>query len=121
MKSLHFNHSSYSKLLTNRVVNEGYCQVVLYKNKRLVCPHAHIDIHGDRFEVKEGDKQYALFFNKLSAVTVLGRNKLNIYTEERVMQFKGDKHFNALKYVNLYHRYKNTHQEGGSNGEFLGL
>jgi hypothetical protein len=94
-------------------------KVILYKNKHLVCKDAQIAVYGDRFEV-QGDKHYVLPFEKLAAVTVLGRNKLNIYTEDEVLQFKGDKHFNALKYVNLYYRYKNIHQ-GGENGEFLGL
>ena len=42
VKSLHFNHSSYSKLLTNRIVNEGYCQVVLYKNKIRKAFYIHV-------------------------------------------------------------------------------
>ena len=71
-------------------------------------------------ELQEGDKKSVFPLEELTAVTVLGRNKLNIYTQKKVLQFKGDKHFNALKYVNLYYRYKNIHQ-GGENGEFLGL
>ena len=59
-------------------------------------------------------------FDEISSVAVLGRNKLNIYFGDKVYQTKGDKRFNALKYVNLYHRYKNV-KEGNPNGEFLGL
>jgi hypothetical protein len=95
-------------------------EVILYKNKRLICKDAHIDMYGDRFELTVGDKTYSIPFNEATAVTVLGRNKLNIYIMDRVLQFKGDKHFNALKYVNFYHRYKNITQ-GGENVEFLGL
>ena len=59
-------------------------------------------------------------FEELLAVTVLGRNKLNIYFDDRVLQFKGDKRFNAVKYVHLFHRYKNL-KRGDDNVQFLGL
>ena len=58
-------------------------------------------------------------FEKIEAIAVLGRNKLNVYFDSKVYQFKGDKRFNALKYVNLCHRYKNI--IGGNDGKFLGL
>ena len=94
--------------------------VILYKKKRLICKNAHIEMYGNRFEITMGDKSQTLSFDEVTAVTVLGRNKLNIYANEKVLQFKGDKHFNALKYVNFYHRYKNITQ-GDENGEFLGI
>jgi hypothetical protein len=37
----------------------------------------------------------------------LGRNKLNIYHGGKIYQIKSGERFNALKYVNIYHRYKN--------------
>ena len=61
-----------------------------------------------------------LRFEDVMAISVLGRNKLNIYHGKRVYQFKGDKRFNALKYVNIYHRYKNI-SRGDTDGKFLGL
>ena len=57
---------------------------------------------------------------KAAAVSVLGRNKLNIYHGERLYQLKGGKRFNALKYVNIYYRSKNMGR-GDKSGEFLGL
>ena len=45
---------------------------------------------------------------------------LNIYFGETLYQFKGSKRFNALKYVNLFYRYKNI-KEGNADGKFLGL
>ena len=56
----------------------------------------------------------------ITAAACLGRNKLNIYTEKNVFQFKGNKRFNALKYVNLYFRHRNIIR-GEENGKFLGL
>ena len=61
-----------------------------------------------------------LSFDEIAAVTVLGKNKMNIYVDEHIYQFKGSKRFNALKYVNLYHRYKNM-KTGDGSGRFLGL
>jgi hypothetical protein len=56
----------------------------------------------------------------VEAISVLGRNKLNIYYGKDVFQFKGSPHFNALKYVNFWHRYKNI-VRGNADGQFLGL
>ena len=58
--------------------------------------------------------------DEISAVTVLGKNKLNVYHKDNVYQIKGDRSFNAIKYVNIYHHYKNL-KEGNENGGFLGL
>ena len=58
--------------------------------------------------------------DETSAVTVLGRNKVNIYFKDHVYQLKGSKRFNALKYVNIFNRYKNI-CEGNEHGKFLGL
>jgi phosphoribosyl 1,2-cyclic phosphate phosphodiesterase len=71
-------------------------------------------------DVIKGKEKLVLPFERISAVSVLGRNKINIYYEEKLYQLKSDEHFNALKYVNIYYRYKNT--LGGENDEqFLGL
>ena len=59
-------------------------------------------------------------FGETAVVPVLGRNKLNVYFGDKVWLMKGDKRFNALKYVHFYHRYKNL-AEGDNENEFLGL
>ena len=59
-------------------------------------------------------------FDEVTAVSVLGRNKLNIYHNKKVYQLKSGKRFNALKYVNIYYRYKNV-SKGDTDGKFLGL
>ena len=51
---------------------------------------------------------------------LISKNKLNIYHDKRVYQLKGSKRFNALKYVNIFYRYKNI-SKGEENGKFLGL
>ena len=58
--------------------------------------------------------------SELSVVTILGKNKLNVYHGEDVYQIKGSKRMNALKYMNFYHRHKNLTEEVEDH-EFLGL
>ena len=81
--------------------------------------NAKIALYGNRIEVSsEGNHIFAL--DETSAVTVLGRNKLNIYHGGKIYQLKGNKRFCALKYVHIYHRYTNT-LKGDENVKFLGL
>ena len=82
---------------------------------------AAVALYGDRIALDEGGTQpLTLPFDEVTAVAVLGRNKLNVYHDGNVYQFRGNKRFNALKYVHLYHRYKNV-RKGEPYGEFLGL
>ena len=82
---------------------------------------AEIRLYGDRVVIDEGtDNAFVLPFEEISAASVLGRNKLNIYHDKHVYQLKGSKRFNALKYVNIYFRYKNM-TRGDTDGKFLGL
>ena len=63
-----------------------------------------------------------LDFDSIRSITVLGKNKLNIYTDSLVYQLKGAKSFNALKYVNIYFHYLNSKKGDDENYEqFLGL
>lgn len=96
-------------------------EVIVYKRKMTVKKAAEIKLYGNRIVVEEGQTEEISFpFEEVTAVSVLGRNKLNIYHDKRVYQFKSDKRFNALKYVNLFYHYKNI-SRGEADGEFLGL
>ena len=96
-------------------------EVIIRKNKRLLREKADFALYGDRIVADEGkENEWILPFGELSAVSVLGRNKLNIYHDKNVYQITGSKSFNALKYVNIYYRWKNI-KEGNENGKFLGL
>ena len=79
-----------------------------------------VRLYGGRIELGEGEEKKVFSFDALEGVTVLGKNKLNIYHDGVVYQLKGDKRFCALKYVNKYHRYRNI-IGGEENGKFLGL
>lgn len=91
-------------------------QVVLYKYKKLLKKNAIIQLYGNRLLLDD----VCLDFDTIHSITVLGKNKLNIYTDDQVFQLKGNKSFNALKYVNIYFHYNNF-RKGERHEQFLGL
>lgn len=96
-------------------------KVILYKKKRVLFNNADIALYGDKIVVNNSGKNGMIFpFSRVSGASVLGKNKLNIYFDGKVYQFKGGKRFNAVKYVNFYYKYNNE-LKGEKNGKFLGL
>lgn len=96
-------------------------EVIVYQHKVKMCKEATVCLYGDRFVIDgEGLETMTLPFAEVTAVTVLGRNKLNIYYDGRIYQLKSDKRFNALKYVNIYYRWKNI-TRGDEDSTFLGI
>ena len=91
-------------------------RVIVYKCKELLHEQTRLAIYGNRIEAAD----LVMPFEEISTVAVLGRNKLNIYHGNELYQIKGDKRFNALKYVNLFYRSRNI-MRGDENGNFLGL
>ncbi len=100
--------------------NINWYEVVPYKKKNLLSKDIILSLYGDRIELNTPEKKTAYTFDEISAITILGRNKLNIYYEDKIYQIKSGKRFNALKYVHIYHRYKNI-TRGDKDGKFLGL
>ena len=113
----YMNHADLTALTEEPVYEETakLSKVQPYKNKTVLNKCAKVCLYGDRITIDER----VLPFDTTSAVVVLGKNKLNIYCEEGLLQLKGSKRFNALKYVNFFHRYQNI--KAGQNNEFLGL
>ena len=98
-----------------------FSEVIVYQKKLLQRETCSVNLYGDRIVLDEGrGNELCLPFSEITAAACLGKNKLNIYHSKQVYQFKGDKRFNALKYVNLYFRYKNI-MRGEPDGQFLGL
>ena len=93
--------------------------VALYSKKQCLAENVELALYGDRIEMTGGFNK-TFRFGEISTITILGKNKLNIYHEDNVYQIQSNKRFNALKYLNLYHRYKNLTTEV-QNGSFLGL
>ena len=108
--------------LTEQPIIEDTCsvyRVALYTKKQLLAENVKLALYGDRIELSGGMKE-VFPFDKVETVTILGKNKLDIYYADMVYQIQGDKRFNALKYLNLYHRFKNLTAED-KTGTFLGL
>lgn len=96
-------------------------QVIPYEHKVLLCKSAHFALYGDRIEVTQDGKTTVLPFEEILSVAVLGKNKLNIYHDGKIYQLKGDKRFNALKYVHIYHHATNLRKGEAEREEFLGI
>lgn len=96
-------------------------EVIVYEKKVPLRENADIALYGDRVVFDEGtESEFVIPFADAQAVTVLGRNKLNIYYDKRVFQLKGGKRFNALKYVHFCYRCKNI-LRGEESDQFLGI
>ncbi len=91
-------------------------EVIVYQKKVVLRKDCPIALYGDRVEL--GD--LVLPFSEITAATCLGKNKLNIYHGKQVYQLKGDKRFNAMKYMNIYFRHKNI-TAGNPQETFLGI
>jgi len=86
-----------------------------YKRKTVLEEDAELVLYGNR--IQAGKK--TMFFEDISVVTVLGKNKVNVYHADGLYQFKGGKRFNGLKYMNIFYRSKN--QSAGKDEDFLGI
>ena len=95
-------------------------EVIPYQKKVPISENVTFELFGNRIEaISEGFSQ-TFSFDEVNAVTVLGRNKANIYFGGKIYQLKGEKSFNALKYVHVFNRYKNI-TKGEEHEQFLGL
>lgn len=93
---------------------------VIPSEKKIPYGYASITLYGDRLELSCKETTLTCSFSDCSTITVLGKNKLNIYHNGKIYQLKGNERFCALKYVHIYNRYKNI-QKGDENDKFLGL
>ena len=90
--------------------------VHVYDRKELLQKNIRLVMYGDRILL--GDKE--LSFADISTITVLGKNKMNIYAGKDLYQLKSHKRFNALKYMHLFYRAKNI-EKGDPDEKFLGI
>ena len=118
-QSDYINSTDVTKLTEKPIFTDtaNLSEVILYDKKHPIKENVNIALYGDRVVI--GDI-LTCNFDDTSTVTVLGKNKAKIYYNDKVYQLKGDKRFNALKYVHIFNRYKNI-KEGNEDGKFLGL
>lgn len=96
-------------------------EVIVHKKKIRLRDAAALSLYGDRITVNEGaEDALVLSFDEITAMAICGKNKLNVYHDGHLYQFKGNKRFNALKYVNIFYHTKSIERTDG-HGEFLGL
>lgn len=95
-------------------------EVIPYKNKKLITKKSTVCLYSDKLVLSGENVNLMLTFDKINTITILGKNKLNVYDGNKIYQIKSDKRFNALKYIHLYHKYKNL-AKGEEHGQFLGL
>ena len=96
-------------------------KVILYKRKERYSFDSTVTLLEDKIII-DGEKKVELNFDDVTSMALLGRNKLNIYYKDQVLQFVGNKSFNAVKYVNIFYHYKAV--SGGDSNvgrEFLGF
>ena len=98
----------------------SFFEVIPYKKKRTITEDGRIELYGDRITVYYADTHETFHFDECSAVTVLGRNKVNVYYADKIYQLKGGKELNALKFVHFFNRYKNI-KKGDTSVKFLGI
>ena len=91
------------------------------EHKELIESGVTLELYGDKITLEGKSFEKKIFeFDTVSAITLLGKNKLDVYADGKVYQIKGSERFCALKYVNLFHRYKNVTTEV-KDGLFLGI
>ena len=100
-------------------------EVIPNKKKLLIDEDAEITLYGNRVEV-HGKENIIANFDEASTITVLGKNKLNVYHGGKIYQLKGEKRFCALKYVHIFNRYLNIKKGDENNvtnrsNTFLGI
>ena len=93
---------------------------VIPNEKKELLFDAHLSLYGNRLELDpDGGEKMVLPFDEIKFVTVLGKNKFDVYIGDKIYQFKSDERFCALKYVNLFYRYSGLN--GRSENGYLGL
>lgn len=114
----YINNLDVNNLTDSPIYNDkvSLLKINLYKDREVISKAASASLYGDKITVDD----FIFDFNKISAVTILGRNKINIYTDDGLYQIKGEKRFNGLKYMNIFYRYRNQNLEE-KDGKFLGL
>ena len=91
-------------------------KVIPYKKKVLTNATSVLSLYGDRVTIEGGDGSVkTVSFADIIGIGCMGRNKLNIDTKDELMQIRGSKRFNALKYLNFCYRYNKK----GGVGKFV--
>ena len=83
-------------------------EVIPCKKKILLGKNVKLSTFGDRLELDFGNEIRTVPFSSITAMGIIGRNKLNYYSDKKVFQIKGEVRFNALKHMNIYYHKINV-------------
>ena len=95
-------------------------EVQEYRRKKRLQKDLRLRLFGDRLTLEDGSEIQDFPFQKITGMAVIGRNRLNFDFGKQTFQLRGNRRFNALKYVNIYYHSVNI-AKGDPHGEFLGL
>ena len=94
--------------------------VELKKRKQLIAKECVSKLFADRIVLSYNGNLETINFSDIDGIACLGRNKLSIKFMGKIYQFKVEKFFNSLKYMNIFYKSKNQSEES-VDGIFLGL
>lgn len=107
----------------NQVIFEEvveFREIIPRKRRKVMDKNAILKMYCNRIEILYQNTSYTYMFDDISSSGVFGRNKVNFFIGTQVFQFLKDKKFNAMKFVNLYYKYKI--EKGDNNDDrFFGL
>ena len=95
-------------------------EVIPCKKKIPMGEWVTLSAFNNRIEINLENETLVVPFDKITAMGIIGKNKINYYFDKRIFQIKGTKRFNALKYLNIYHHSINIEKGETENGS-LGL
>lgn len=92
-------------------------QVIPGKEKKLMERFSTIELYKDRLEIN--GIPFPLL--EIQGAWVVGSNKLNLRYDDTLYQLRGDKRFNAVKYVNFVYRSRNIRDKIYADDQYLGV
>lgn len=89
-------------------------RIKLIKNGRIIATKDEITFTDRKHNI-------SISRNNVREACVVGKHKVNFYVDDYIYQVKGDKHFNGLKYVQIFYHLRNIEKNITGPGEFLGI
>lgn len=97
----------------------SFYYIIPRKKMVLIAKKIKLVLHPNCFELMDENTSKKYYFKDIISAGVFGKNKMDFFTKDMAYQIKADVHFNALKYVQFFYKYKN--EKENLNNEFLGL
>lgn len=105
--------------MNNEIFKDNVNLFKIMNGKKELIFKGKLIMDNNEFKFKEEKNILCFNFDNVSAVTVLGKNKLNFYCSDCVYQIKADKTFNPIKYMYMYYHIKNVKEK--REDEYFGI